>query len=299
MHDFKTALIALTVCAAFNLGTQALAAATQPAPDDGGEAAKAPDHGTLVIRPQGDQQDLGANANAADEGMNAADQRGKDFRSGKPDQVQNGDRGAQPTMEDRRNAGDRRPMDGYGPDQRMGQDPRMGPPPERGMAQGWREGQGRMDGRYAPGTRMGPPPERGMDSAYREGPRGMAGDGRYGPDPRMGHPRGRGYAQDWNGPRRGMMDGRMPGRQGPDPRMGPPQMRGYGMGPDPRMGPPPARGRGMDYGPDCQQYGMDWRHNGCPRQDSPMPRGRMPMHDGDPEGGYGVRMLPPAPQGRP
>lgn len=289
MHDFKTALIALAVCAAFNLGTQALAAATQPAPDDGGEAAKAPDHGTLVIRPQGDQQDLGANANAADKGMNAADQRGKDFRPGKPDQVQNGDRGAQPTMEDRRNAEDRRPMESYGPDQRMEPDPRMGPPPERGMAQGWREGQDRMAGRYAPGRRMGPPPERGM-----------GGDDRYGPDPRMDAPRGRGYVRDFDAPRRSMMDGRMTGPQDPDPHMGPPQGRGYGMDPDRRMGPPPMRGYGRDKGPACQQYGMDRRAEDCPGRDRFMDqRGRMPRQDGGPEGNYGVRMLPPANQGRP
>lgn len=284
MHEFKTALIALAVCAAFNLGTQALAAATQPRPGDGGEAAKAPDHGTLVIRPQGDEKQdaaaLGAKGNAAPGGMNAQAHSDRAFRPDGPDQDQYGQRGAQPPMEAGRNTDDRCPMDGYAQNQRMGSDPRMGPPPERGM-----------------------------HNAYREGPRGMTGDGRFGHDPSMGSPRERGYAQDWDAPRRGMTDGRMTGRPGPDPRMGPPPGRGYGIGPDPRMG-PPSQGMGFEGGramdpdprmgpPPMHRHGMDWRNENCPRQDRPVPRGRMPMQDGGPDGNYGVRMLPPAPQGRP
>lgn len=253
MHEFKTALIALAVCAAFNLGTQALAAATQPGPGDGGEAAKAPDHGTLMIRPQGDEKQdaaaLGAKGSAAPGGINAQAHSDRAFRPDGPDQDQYGQRGAQPPMEAGRNTDDRRPMDGYAPDQRMGSDPRMGPPPERGMAQGWREGLRGMDG-----GRM---------------------TGRPDPDPRMGPPPGRGYGI------------------GPDPRMGPPSQGmgfegGRTMDPDPRMGPPPMR-----------RHGMDWRNENCPKQDRPMPRGRMPMQAGGPVGNYGVRMLPPAPQGRP
>ncbi len=285
MLELRTALIALAVCAAFNLGTQALAAAGQPSQNEAAKPASQVDHGTLVIKAPEDmkndearpQEHAGKAPAPSDGGIASTDRRDS--------------QGAGGPMEGRNSARDFRDDQRSAEDGRLGPDERMAPPPQA-MARDWREAPrgmmdgGQMDDRFGSAGRMGPPPQ-DMARNWREAPRGMMDggrmDGRFGPAGRMGPPPGRGYGM------------------GPDPRMGPQAGRGMdprfgrmprGMGPDPRM----QRG-----GPECQQHG--WRGQDCPqygwrggdRSMSMPPQMRRP--DG-PEDDYGVRMLPPAGYGR-
>ncbi|MGN0909096.1 MAG: hypothetical protein ACI4NA_05700 [Succinivibrio sp.] len=257
MLELKTALIALAVCAAFNLGTQALAAAGQdPAP---ASDAKPQDHGTLVIRvPGGQNKD-----EAAPDGGRTAPAAAREEASAK-------DGAKDPAYQDGGRAST--------PDQRMEGALRDPDGASYGRAQGY--GRGSWDD--GPDQRMlpPPPPGRGMDGSWR-GPRDMADARRWGcgcpsfsEDRRMDPPQGR-MDDGWRGPA-DMMDGRMRDGygqdMGPGRRMGPP---GYRMDDDRRA---PA---GMTYGRMRDGYGQDM---GPGRRMGPPP-----------SGDYGVRMLPPAP----